>query len=165
MFLNLLGFGFGSASVTVFTRIGGGIFMKSADIGSDLVGKIIVGLDEDSPLNPGMVADNVGDNVGSLAGMSLDVYDSLNSMICAALIISSLSSEILSKTNSFYFPMLIFATGILTSIFISICGFSIFKPISPEGVERNLKWQPVLCAVIMSFVFWGISRECLPELF
>jgi len=65
--------------------------MKAADIGSDLVGKIIVGLEEDSPLNPGIIADNVGDNVGSIAGMCSDIFGSLSELTCAALIISSLS--------------------------------------------------------------------------
>jgi len=68
--------------------------MKAADVGSDLVGKIIVGLDEDSPLNPGIIADNVGDNIGTLAGMSLDLSSSLAELMCATLIISSFSSEL-----------------------------------------------------------------------
>lgn len=140
--------------------------MKAADVGSDLVGKIIVGLDEDSPLNPGMIADNVGDNVGGIAGMTSDVFSCISELLCAALIICSLSTQLVVNTNSFYyFPFMILCTGLLASIFISICGFSIFQPISTDGVERNLKWQPILVSLIMSFVFWGISRECLPELF
>lgn len=110
--------------------------MKAADVGTDLVGKIIVGLDEDSPLNPGMIADNIGDNVGGIAGMSSDLFGSLSELICGTLIVSSISSEIVSNQNSYYyFPLMIISTGLLTSIFISICGLSIFKPNNPEGVE------------------------------
>ena len=127
MFESILGYAFGSSSITMLSRIGGGIYMKAADVGSDLVGKIIVGLDEDSPLNPGMIADNVGDNVGGIAGMTSDVFSCVSELLCAALIICSLSNQLVVNTNSFYyFPFMILCTGLLASIFISICGFSIF---------------------------------------
>jgi len=87
----LAGYGLGASTVALFGRVGGGIFTKAADVGSDLAGKNIEGLNEDDPSNPGVIADNVGDNVGDIAGMGSDLFGSLAEATCAALVVSATS--------------------------------------------------------------------------
>ena len=86
------GYGLGGSTVALFGRVGGGIYTKAADVGADLVGKVVAGLEEDSPDNPGTIADNVGDNVGDIAGMGADLFGSLAESTCAALVVSSTSA-------------------------------------------------------------------------
>ena len=91
MFEAIAGFGLGGSTVALFARVGGGIYTKAADLGSDLVGKVESNLPEDSPKNPATIADNVGDNVGDVAGMSADLFGSFAEATCAALVIGSSS--------------------------------------------------------------------------
>merc|ERR1719168_371575 len=86
------GYGLGGSTVAMFGRVGGGIYTKAADVGADLVGKVVHGLEEDDPKNPATIADNVGDNVGDVAGMGSDLFGSFAESTCAALVVSSLSS-------------------------------------------------------------------------
>jgi K(+)-stimulated pyrophosphate-energized sodium pump len=108
-----LGFAFGASSVALFLRVGGGIFTKSADVGADLVGKVEHGIPEDDQRNPAVIADNVGDNVGDVAGMGSDLFESYVSSIAAAMVlgISSLGFE-----TAMYLPLLLAAAGIVASI-------------------------------------------------
>ena len=94
MYDKLAAYGLGGSTMALFGRVGGGIFTKAADVGSDLVGKVESDLPEDSPCNPGTIADNVGDNVGDIAGMGSDLFGSFAESTCAALVILSGSSDI-----------------------------------------------------------------------
>lgn len=89
MFESIAGYGLGGSTIALFARVGGGIYTKAADLGSDLVGKVESNLPEDSPKNPATIADNVGDNVGDVAGMSADLFGSFAESTCAALVIGS----------------------------------------------------------------------------
>ena len=94
MFEAVAGYGLGGSTVALFGRVGGGIYTKAADIGADLVGKVIENLDEDDYRNPGVIADNVGDNVGDIAGMGSDLFGSFAESTCACLVISASSTEL-----------------------------------------------------------------------
>ena len=91
MFEAIAGYGLGGSTVALFGRVGGGIYTKAADVGADLVGKVIEDMDEDSIQNPGVIADNVGDNVGDIAGMGSDLFGSFAESTCACLVISATS--------------------------------------------------------------------------
>jgi H+-translocating diphosphatase len=95
LFELVAGYGLGGSSVALFGRVGGGIYTKAADVGADLVGKVLKDLKEDDPSNPGTIADNVGDNVGDIAGMGADLFGSLAESTCAALVVSSTSIELI----------------------------------------------------------------------
>jgi inorganic pyrophosphatase len=118
MFEAITGYGLGGSTVALFGRVGGGIYTKAADVGSDLVGKVIENLNEDDYRNPGVIADNVGDNVGDIAGMGSDLFGSFAESTCACLVISATSIEIVNS-NAFYYPLTISSAGILVGILTS----------------------------------------------
>ncbi|MHA1616140.1 MAG: sodium-translocating pyrophosphatase [Candidatus Njordarchaeales archaeon] len=133
----LLGFSFGASAVALFTKAGGGIYTKTADIAADLVGKVELGLPEDDPRNPAVIADNVGDNVGDVAGMASDLYDSYVASIIAAMVIG-FEMYIFGKLTVEYIflPIVIAGAGILASI-IALVIANLIRSNNP-GLIMNL---------------------------
>jgi len=111
----MVGFGFGASSIALFARVGGGIYTKGADVGSDLVGKVEAGIPEDDPRNPGVIADNVGDNVGDIAGMGADLFESYAGSIVATTTIA-IAAGIAYDGKVALLPFIIAGVGILCSI-------------------------------------------------
>lgn len=135
------GFGMGASSVALFSRVGGGIFTKSADVGADLVGKIEAGIPEDDPRNPGVIADNVGDNVGDVAGMGSDIFESYcGAMIASIAIASTMSMAAIdnladSQQTLMFMPLALASIGLLCSI-AGIFTVKLFSEKSPEVALR-----------------------------
>ena len=112
------GFGFGASTIALFARVGGGIFTKAADVGSDIVGKVEAGIPEDDPRNPATIADNVGDNVGDVAGMGSDLFESYASSIIATIAIATAVAAVGTEFDSprMILPLLIASVGIISSL-------------------------------------------------
>ncbi|MFW6258735.1 MAG: sodium/proton-translocating pyrophosphatase, partial [Halochromatium sp.] len=134
------GFGMGASSVALFSRVGGGIFTKSADVGADLVGKVEAGIPEDDPRNPGVIADNVGDNVGDVAGMGSDIFESYcGAMIATIAIASTLAVDIMDPLGErqalMFLPLALSSAGLLCSI-VGIVLVRLFSSQTPERALR-----------------------------
>ena len=134
------GFAMGASVVALFSRVGGGIFTKSADVGADLVGKIEAGIPEDDPRNPGVIADNVGDNVGDVAGMGSDIFESYcGSMIATIAIASTLTvaamADMGSRGDLMFLPLALASLGLICSI----GGIYIVKANSAKSPEKALR--------------------------
>ena len=150
------GFAMGASSVALFSRVGGGIFTKSADVGADLVGKVEAGIPEDDPRNPGVIADNVGDNVGDVAGMGSDIFESYcGSMIaCIALAASMTSATINSLGGNQYLlqfmPLALASLGIICSL-LGILTVKVFSSKSAETALRYGTIGSALLFVLLSY--------------
>ena len=155
------GFAMGASSVALFSRVGGGIFTKSADVGADLVGKIEAGIPEDDPRNPGVIADNVGDNVGDVAGMGSDIFESYcGSMIACMALASSMTSATISHLGGdqsmlLFMPLALASLGLICSIF----GIILVKLYSSKSAEIALRIGTILSALIFVVLSYFLIIE------
>jgi K(+)-stimulated pyrophosphate-energized sodium pump len=154
----LEGFGMGASVVALFSRVGGGIFTKSADVGADLVGKIEVGIPEDDPRNPGVIADNVGDNVGDVAGMGSDIFESYcGSMIATIAIAYTIQSA--DSANLMMLPLALASIGLIASIM----GIFIVKLASAKEPASALRSGTLLAPVIfVAMAYFLMQHMSLP---
>jgi K(+)-stimulated pyrophosphate-energized sodium pump len=160
------GFSFGASSIALFSRVGGGIFTKAADVGADLVGKVESGIPEDHPLNPATVADNVGDNVGDVAGMGADLFESYVGSIIAAMVLGA-SFLAASYTDAFngmspiLLPMFLAAAGIISSVI----GTWFIRVKEGGNPQNSLNTGQLVSAAIMIALSFIIIHFTFPKAF
>jgi inorganic pyrophosphatase len=176
LFEFIAGYGLGGSTVALFCRVGGGIYTKAADVGSDLVGKMELGLEEDSIDNPGVIADNVGDNVGDIAGMGSDLFGSFAESTCAALVVSGTSQGLITGAN-FLWPLVLSSCGILVCIVTSFFATHVMKiedikhgqssdEDKKEGkIESVLTWQLLISTIILIPTIIALALLGLPANF
>ena len=152
------GFGMGGSVVALFSRVGGGIFTKSADVGADLVGKIEAGIPEDDPRNPGVIADNVGDNVGDIAGMGSDIFESYCGSMIACIAIAStmvITAEftVANQSAMMAFPLALASIGLIASV----AGILIVRSRSSAAPEAALRSGTLGAPVIFIAMAWYLA--------
>lgn len=168
----IAGYGLGGSSIALFGRVGGGIYTKAADVGADLSGKNDFGLEEDDYRNPACIADNVGDNVGDIAGMGADLFGSFAESTCAALVLIAASKGLDATApgmspelhqRALMYPVMISSFGVVAG-FLTLMVVGLVYPVKePQHVEKALKGILVISTVIMTPVVALLSWWALPE--
>merc|ERR1712048_314480 len=161
----IAGYGLGGSSIALFGRVGGGIYTKAADVGADLSGKNDYGLDEDDYRNPACIADNVGDNVGDIAGMGADLFGSFAESSCAALVLASATPALAANWASVMYPVLISSLGVVAGILTLAVVEKVYPVEEMESVEKALKGVLVISTVLMTPIATWLSYTCLPAEF
>ena len=153
---SLIGLALGGSLISVFARLGGGIYTKAADVGADLVGKIEIGLEEDDPRNPAVIADNVGDNVGDCAGMAADVFETYAVSLIGAMLVGVLT--LATQPAAIIYPFVLGGISVLGAI----CGvlFVNFARGKPAAV---LMGAVVTSATISAILFWPATHRLFPN--
>ncbi len=153
----LVGTALGSSLISVFARLGGGIYTKAADVGADLVGKIESKLDEDDPRNPATIADNVGDNVGDCAGMAADVFETYAVSLIGAILIGSLTATGETAMAALVYPFLLGGVSVISAV-IGILFVNVAR-ISPT---RALQGGVMVSALLSAIAFWPLTHALFP---